>query len=409
MRAQAICGFFILFLFAAAFGQDEVGLEPIVVVRDAGLKENYLVDRQGLDVFSPAGVIESLRYAPVDIQRRGDEGAQADFSLRASSFEGVLLLVDGHRANDPQSGHFNCDLPLTKEDIQAIEVMPGARSPLAGSGATGGSLAITTKKPDVTGMVFESRIGLHQSHTQLASITRSNKDMGVRFSLESKEKDGFRDDTDLRSLTATSAWSLELPGQHYGVNAGYQEKEFGAYDFYTPGRGYPSREWTKTIFLSGDAGFELEHIEVKPGFSWRRHFDKFMLDKSGQRSLYLNHHRTDTYVPGLRLQARPGFLDTLGVGTEYTAERIHSTQLGAHARSRSSFYLDAARSLGNAVSLEGAVRLDDGTRPADSLMYSLKGHWKVWEGFYVRSALSSHIRLPSFTELYYGDPTTRGN
>ncbi|MDD5254873.1 MAG: TonB-dependent receptor, partial [Candidatus Omnitrophica bacterium] len=45
----------------------------------------------------------------------------------------------------------------------------------------------------------------------------------------------------------------------------------------------------------------------------------------------------------------------------------------------------------------------------DSLMYSLKGHWKVWEGFYVRSALSSHIRLPSFTELYYGDPTTWGN
>jgi hypothetical protein len=27
------------------------------------------------------------------------------------------------------------------------------------------------------------------------------------------------------------------------LDAGYNEKEYGAYDFYTPGRGFPSKEW----------------------------------------------------------------------------------------------------------------------------------------------------------------------
>ncbi len=193
------------------------------------------------------------------------------------------------------------------------------------------------------------------------------------------------------------------------MNAGYQEKEFGAYDFYTPHMGFASREWTKTFLAQGNAEFETENAVLKPQFSWRRHLDKFMLDKTGQRSLYLNHHRTDTYAPGIFLSLEPAFPDVLTTGVEFTEERIRSTNLGNHARNRESFYLGAEQMLGQRVSLEAGARLDDCAEPSDYLAYKLNASLKISDTLSVRAGTSSRARVPSFTELYYSDPTTLSN
>src|SRR5690606_7126956 len=56
---------------------------------------------------SPATSVEEVlaQITGFDIRRRGGNGVQADISLRGSSFEQVLILVNGVRMNDSQTGH----------------------------------------------------------------------------------------------------------------------------------------------------------------------------------------------------------------------------------------------------------------------------------------------------------------
>lgn len=66
--------------------------------------------------------------AGVDVQRRGAPGAQGDISIRGSSFQQSLVLIDGMRMNDPQTAHHNPDLPLTVFDVERMDVLRGPYS-----------------------------------------------------------------------------------------------------------------------------------------------------------------------------------------------------------------------------------------------------------------------------------------
>jgi vitamin B12 transporter len=64
------------------------------------------------------------------IEQRGAGGAQADISIRGSSFEQTLVLLNGLRINDAQTSHHNLDLPVPMEALHEIEVLHGAGSTL---------------------------------------------------------------------------------------------------------------------------------------------------------------------------------------------------------------------------------------------------------------------------------------
>ncbi len=86
-------------------------------------------------------VIDYLSLDPsVDLQQRAQDGVQADLSIRGATFEQSLVLVNGLRINDAQSGHHDMDIPLPMEAIARIEVLHGAGSTLYGADALGGRL-----------------------------------------------------------------------------------------------------------------------------------------------------------------------------------------------------------------------------------------------------------------------------
>jgi outer membrane cobalamin receptor len=76
----------------------------------------------------------------VDLEERGPDGVQADLSIRGASFEQSLVLLNGLRINDAQSGHHDMDIPLPLEAISRIEVLHGAGSTLYGADAMGGAV-----------------------------------------------------------------------------------------------------------------------------------------------------------------------------------------------------------------------------------------------------------------------------
>ena len=57
----------------------------------------------------------------------------------------MLMLVDGVRLNDSQSGHHN-DIPVPLDQVERIEVLYGPGSSLFGADAVGGTINVVTRR-----------------------------------------------------------------------------------------------------------------------------------------------------------------------------------------------------------------------------------------------------------------------
>ena len=404
--------FFFVSCLAVCFAQDkDAALDKIIVLKSkVFFSDQYSLNDKDLLVLPFTSPIEGLSTLPLNLQSRSlNSSIQTDFSLRGSNFQGVRMLFNGQRINDPQTGHHNSDIPLTKEDILDIEVLPGV-SPLSlGPDAIGGSVNFITKRPKERKFILELSGGGDQTWNELISLSDKIKDLGIRFSLENNESKGFHYDTDFKKFTADMASSLEIPLGSFDLDFGYQKKEFGAYDFYTPGLGYPSREWTKTYLLNTGFNLDKSGLTIKPNFLWRRHFDKFMLDQTGVRSNYLAHHRTDIYTPSIYLSKCDTPFGKIGLGLEYSEERINSTTLGKHSRQREGVFVDDSYNLLDSLSFDSSLRVDDYDGVDTSFTGGVKLTYEPFKRNFLHFGVSRSMRIPSFNELYYSDPTTIGN
>ena len=416
MLRISLCGFFIitfLILPKISFSSEDnlQDLETIVISKQKQFLLNIYSTQPDQDqAFNYQSSLENLSNLPVDLQSRDlKSGIQTDFSLRGSTFQQVLILLNGQRINDPQTGHYNSDLPFTKQDIKKIEVIPGASSSLFGPDAIGGAINFALSAPKEKEIVWEFGSGSNRNGYGLFSISDRFKDLGLRVSVEDAQSKGFRPDTDYKKFTASLSTNYELAQGTWENNFGYQEKSYGAYDFYTPGLGYPSREWTKTYLLNSGFTLKGDGLLIKPNFLWRRHYDKFTLDETGLRSNSVNQHRTDMFTPSIYLQKEIGLLGKVGLGTEWGQERINSTNLGRHVRDRESVFLDNSMSLGENWEIGSSLRWDDFSGFGKEYTGSLSAKFKFNNESALSFGVSRSMRVPSFTELYYSDSTTIGN
>ena len=68
------------------------------------------------------------QFAGVDIRRRGTAGMQADLYIRGGGFDQTLLLVDGFKVEDSQTGHHTMNMALPIEVIERIEDLLSLRA-----------------------------------------------------------------------------------------------------------------------------------------------------------------------------------------------------------------------------------------------------------------------------------------
>src|SRR4051794_32053656 len=125
----------------AAFGQQAPPVHESVVV--TGVPEPTPLDETDRDVrLLPLPRTERALYdswfgllqldPALNLLQRAPGGFLADLSIRGASYGQTLVLVDGMRLNDAQTGHFHLDLPLPLEAVTSLEVLKGSGSTLYG-------------------------------------------------------------------------------------------------------------------------------------------------------------------------------------------------------------------------------------------------------------------------------------
>jgi iron complex outermembrane receptor protein len=344
-----------------------------------------------------------LRLDPaVDVRGRAPAGVQTDISIRGGSFGQTLVLLNGQRMNDVQTGHFNMDLPLPLEAVERIEVLHGTSSTLYGSDAVGGVINVITRRPEATSIRLGGAAGNFGVNEQRVSVGTSFGRFAEQLAVSRDFSSGFMPDRDYRNLAAFSGtyWTSALGAS--SLMLGYSDKPYGADQFY----GYPnSWEDTKTWLLSFQQNLGSR---TQAGFSFRRHSDWFLLARD-RPELYANHHSDRSFEASVRRTEPVAANTSLHYGLEGYGDSMESTNLGAHDRGRGAAYLSLdARAL-RRFSLSAGLREEVYKWGRGELSPSVAvGTW-LSESLKLRASASRAFRIPTYTDLYYHDPVNLGS
>jgi iron complex outermembrane receptor protein len=338
----------------------------------------------------------------LDLQERAPGGFQADFSIRGATFGQTLVLLNGMRINDVQTGHFNLDLPIPFEMITSMQVLKGSGSTLYGSDAIGGVVNVLTQQfaqPEFRILAGAGNFGFNQEH---AISSFGGSWWQTELAAARDFSTGFIPDRDYRNLALSSLNTLKSKLGATALLFAYSDRPYGADQFYGP---YPSWERIKTWY--GSVQQDLGD-NTQADFSYRRHTDLFVLFRDDPQ-LYTNRHLEDTFVGDLRRHNKLPLHGVLSYGVQGLSESIDSTNLGIHSRTRASGYVFYDLRTVKRFSLSAGIREEVYGAHQVATSPSLSGAAWLSARFKLRASASRAFRLPSFTDLYYSDPDDLGN
>ncbi len=249
-----------------------------------------VLTREELARLPARDVADVLRLvSSVSVRSRGAWGVQTEFSIRGATFGQTLVLVDGIRLNDTQTGHHNGDIPVPLDEIERVEVLLGPGSALFGADAFGGTINIITRR-GVGAAQAQLRAG--RFGTAVASASGGFERGALRQSaaVAFDRSDGFMAARDHRILTLRSQ---TMVGDSTALAVAFTDKDFGANGFYGPS---PSYEWTSQTLVSAEHRFlDDARIDVSGRAFYRTHGDLAL-------AVLVRHDE----VPGPRLAVRNG-------------------------------------------------------------------------------------------------------
>lgn len=339
----------------------------------------------------------------LDLRSRGTEGVQADISIRGGSFEQTLILIDGIKIIDPQTGHHNLNLPINLENIERIEIIKGNGTKIFGSNAFSGAINFVTKKLNKNSISTSALIGEHGLFDLFLSASSK---LNNNFFISRKKSDGYRFNTNFKNDVFSYSQNFVSNKSNFKLFLGYTDKNFGANSFYSDR--FPNqseRTLTRIANLTGEV--ILEQMIVTSKLFYRNNFDDYHLD-------FLkpdwNHNTHFTKYYGAEFQSTiNSFIGQTNFGFELTEDQIKSSNLGVHSRNQVGFFLEHNYNVIKSFSISSGI-----------FIYKYPNlTWKIWPGvdigFYLNErnkifiSFGKSFRVPTYTELFYVSPANIGN
>ena len=352
-----------------------------------------------------------LNYAPgVLMNSRGTSGVQSDPSLRGAGFEQVLILLDGVRMNDPQTGHHNTNIPVPVENIERIEILRGQGSVLYGPGAFGGVINIITKPASSERAAFRITTGSFNTSAASAAVTIPAKGLSNRFSFETSHSDGYADksgwnlnpnvipntDYNIKSFN----WAASFTGKKhsYSITSGILEKRFGAHNFYVNnGTEY---ERIQSSFSSFYGSFEhTQNFTSTIMLNFKQHRDHYALSRYNPL-IYTADHTTERYGAEWTGRLRTGSFGSMTAGVEGSKEIIRSNRLGNWTAERVSVFGEYGNTFHNDIVLNVGTRVDHHNLWGTECNPSAGIGYIVSPAVLLKTSIGTSFRAPTFIELY---------
>ena len=349
------------------------------------------------------------QVAGVDIRRRGSAGSQADLYIRGGGFDQTLLLIDGIKMDDAQTGHHTMNAALPIEVIERIEIIKGPAARVFGQNAFTGAINIVTKSTLANTASVNIETGSFGQLNGSLTIGKEFENASIIAHVGVLSSDGYRKNSDYNNYNYLLKGIFNKKKQPIEVLATFFDKKFGAQNFYTPEAfGFNEYEETQNSLLGVSTTFRTEKLKITPRIYWKRGQDIFLL-KRDDPSFYRNLHITNK----MGAEANASYTSDLGItgfGVDLSRVFISSNNLGNRNRTMANLFLEHRFKLA-----DGKIDITPGvavTYFSDFKFHAFPGldiGFKLSDNLKAYGNLGVTYRIPTYTDLYYNDRSTVGN
>ena len=360
------------------------------------------------------------QVAGLDIRRRGAEGMQADLYIRGGSFDQTLLLIDGIKVEDPQTGHHTMNMTIPLEVIEKIEIIKGSASRIYGQNAFTGAVNIITKKKIKNDISIELSNGSFDQKRGSLTIQKELKNSDILFNYSRKESEGYRYNTDYENDEFFIKSNFKIKDQKISAIGAFNERKFGANGFYASPAAIDQYEETQASLIGFSTTYKKNDLILKPKLYWKRNQDMYVYLRQDP-SVYRNLHISNKV--GAELNASTSnSLGNLGLGFDLSRVSLKSNNLGERKRTMLNMFVEQQVILNNdkidfTPGLAITYFSDVSTKlnyqnnffnnlflyPGMDLGYRLNNNLKLYTN------IGFTYRIPTYTDLFYSSPTTLGN
>ena len=347
------------------------------------------------------------QVAGVDIRRRGTAGSQSDLYIRGGGFDQTLLLIDGIKMDDAQTGHHTMNAALPLEVIERIEIIKGPAARVFGQNAYTGAINIVTKKKLSNKVSINLEAGSFGQLNYSATVGKEYQNTSIIAHAGSLTSDGYRANSDYENNNYFLKGIFNKKNQPIEVLATFFDKKIGAENFYTTNPAWNEYEETQNSLLGVSTTFRTEKFKISPRIYWRRGQDIFLL-KRDDPSFFRNLHITNK----VGVEANVSYTSEMGItgfGIDISRFFISSNNLGNRNRTMANLFLEHRFTVWDNVDVT----------PGVAVTYFSDFKFNAFPGLDVGVQLTDNLkaygnigytfRVPTFTDLYYKDPGTSGN
>jgi len=351
----------------------------------------------------------------IDIRRRGAPGTQADLFIRGGGFDQTLLLIDGMKMDDIQTGHHTLNLLLPIQLIERIEIIKGPASRIFGQNAFNGAINIVTKSlPKLDKKQFEMLVSnpTFGSFKQFGFLINSRLSLKEKFNAQltfSRSKsDGYRYNTDYNNDFLFFKSEIKTQKNPIIITSGFTEKKFGANGFYASPSATDQYEETQASFLGISTLLGSEKFLIRPKLYWRRGQDEYIYIRNNP-SVYRNLHKTNKIYLDFSF-SKLFESSRLNFGIDLSNSSISSNNLGDHNRFTTSLYADYTfKTKDNKLSFSPGLSISNFSDMSTHFFPGIDIGFDVNEKINLYANYGKTYRIPTYTDLYYSDRNTIGN
>jgi outer membrane cobalamin receptor len=415
-------------------GEVTVEAESALPLVSRSAQPHAVVTRRQIEAANAIDISDAVAFSPgVFVKQYGGLGGLRTVSLRGTSAQQTVILIDGVRYRGSADGAFDLgNIPASA--LERVEVVRGGSAALYGANALGGVINLVTRVPGGPSLRLAGRGGVGSYGERLLGLDAGGSGGGSVWdaSVQSTATDGSypfsfnefgatstvrRDNADFSNLFGRGSWS------HRGEEG---ERVTVAAQGYRSERGVPgavvqgSREQLHARLDERDANVSASLSLPAAGWTLSlagtgrcnrldyRDPDSWLSGLGGTED------RFDEWELGAAARARRGIgsIGVIDLAMEATHTSLRGDNLDPSAGSRvqrtqwsgaasTSWFLEDGL-LGNETTVEGAARLDLFSDIASAVSPSLGIVWRLWEtSLRARVHAGASYRAPSFSEQYY--------
>jgi len=407
----------------------QIDLKEVTVVSSPRIELPFSENSRTIQVISKEEIIESpannvaellQKVAGIDIRRRGVSGMQADLYIRGGGFDQTLLLIDGIKVEDAQTGHHTMNMALPIEVIERIEIIKGSASRIYGQNAFTGAINIITSKSieNIVSLNIES--GSYEQKNASVTISRKYDDQSILLHYSNNSSDGHKYNTDYKNENYFLKNSFEIKGLPIDMVSSFNERKFGANGFYASPEAIDQYEETQASLLGFSTKIISNNFIIKPKLYWKRNQDMYVYLRDNP-SVYRNLHISNKIGAELNgsYESNNGIT---GFGVDISSVKLSSNNLGERKRTMVNLFLEHQMKFAeNKIDVTPGVAFSYFSDVSTNQNYqnNFFRNFFMYPGIDIGYVLNDDIKLysnvgytyrvPTYTDLFYASPTTIGN